>query len=449
MDMRNEPRLLAAEVLSRVEKYKAYANISFDAVSTRGRIPIKTKKLGKELLFGVLRNRTRLEKILGEFLKHPLRKSHPFVRYQLLIAAYQLLYLDNIPAAVAVDRAVELVKLNLGSAPAKFVNAVLRELIRAAPFTPVADLSPVETIAQVYSYPLWIAELINRSAPEGEAVDLARALNQRSRTILRANTLKNSREELRLKLMEASPESRFIETEHSPFGLQARNFGDPIRQPLHRQGDYLIQDTASQLIGPYVDPRPGQRVLDACAGTGGKTLHMAALMEDRGEILSVDMRQSKMDALNQRVKRVGTSIVTTRVMDLAAASPEGAFDRILLDAPCSGLGVLRRHPEAKWRLEPSEIQDLLKLQEQLLDNMVPLLAPGGILVYVVCTFNARETREQVKRFIERHPNFEQIGPPEPAHGVEWFPLCDDQGALSLWTHRHDSDGFYAARFRAR
>ncbi|MBU1240950.1 16S rRNA (cytosine(967)-C(5))-methyltransferase RsmB [Myxococcota bacterium] len=448
MDISNEPRILAATVLSRVEKHQAYANIAFDAIATSSRIPSTVKNLGKELVFGVLRNRSRLEEIVSQFLKLPLRKSHPTVRYHLLIATYQLLYLDNIPDGFVVDRAVEIVKLSLGSSPASFVNAVLHQVLKNRPFSVDSSLSETQRIEQELSFPPWIARVIMDSAPEGEAYDLARALNQRSRSILRTNTLKNDREALLVKLAEQFPDATFQPTEFSPNGIEALGMGDPIRQPLHREGYYLIQDASSQLIAPFVAVTPGARVLDACAGTGGKTLHMAALMENQGSILSVDLKQSKMDALEQRAARVGTTIVKTRAMDLLTTTPEGTFSHILLDAPCSGLGVLRRHPEAKWRIAPEEIGDLVTLQRSLLERMVPLLESGGTLVYVVCTFNHEETFHQINGFLERHPDFILDSAPKWSP-IDWGPLTNDQGCLTIWPQRHNGDGFFAARLIRR
>jgi 16S rRNA (cytosine967-C5)-methyltransferase len=445
MDISTEPRLLAVEVLSRVEKHNAYANISFDAVSYRGNIPVKVKSLGKELLFGVLRNRTRLENAISRFLRHPLKQSHPFVRRQLLIGAYQILFLDNIPDAIVVDRAVELVKLKLGNSPSKFVNAILRKLIREGELPYDESKSPLDCIINRYSYPKWIAEIMIESTTKENAVELAKSLNMRAKTILRSNTLKNSRDELLSLLEKNFPEIEITPTSSSPVGIEVRKLADPIRQDLHRQGHYLIQDESSQLVSYFVDPKPNTTVLDACAGTGGKSLHMAALMENQGSILATDLKHSKMDALKQRAKRASSSIITTQTMDLLGELPDSQFDTVLLDAPCSGLGVLRRHPEAKWRLKPINIKEVIEKQRAMIHGLSSMVKPGGLLAYIVCTFNIKETHDIVKWFLETHKEFE-LAPPPTCGGIDWKSLLNSDGTMSLWPHINNSDGFFGARF---
>lgn len=449
MDIATEPRLLAAEALARVENHNAYANIAFDALAQRAGISRDVKALAMELLFGVLRNKSRLERTVAHYIKHPLSHTQPFVKRQLLIAAYQLLFLDSIPSYAVVDKAVEIIRLSMGSAPAGFANAVLRKIVaEGEPEFPSREKAPGQFISEFYSFPRWIVDILVKSVGEEQAADLSSSLNTRARTIIRANILKNSRDELVTKLEKEYPEIRITPTKYSPFGLEVSGMGDPVRQQLHRDGFYLVQDEGSQLVSLYVDPKEGENILDGCAGTGGKSLHMAALSGNKARILAVDSKTSKMDALRQRAVRTGCSSIKTMSMDLSSAKFEESFDRILLDSPCSGLGVLRRHPEAKWRLERQDVDNLVKIQRTLLENVSENVAPGGILVFTVCTFNSEETEDQVAWFLDNHTDFEIAPPPENTL-VDWDKVLNEKGFLRVYTHRHDCDGFFGARLRRK
>ncbi len=448
MNLSDEPRLLAQEVLARVERHNAYASIAFDAVAMSGNLSREVRALSKELLFGVLRHRTRLERAVSEYATSSLDHCHPFVRRQLLIGAYQILFMQNIPAAIAVDRAVELTRLHVGTTPSGFVNAVLRKLSHQGepPFPPDADR--LARLGMVHSFAPWMVQAAVDTVGPDEAEALLEALNQRARTILRVNVLRTDRDGLLAKLSRQFPDAAISPTRLSPVGVEVQGLPDPIRQDLHREGWYLVQDEGSQLVVFFVDPRPGTRILDACAGTGGKSLHLAAKLANQAEILAVDLKASKMDALLARARRAGVTCVSADTMNLIKEQPAGQFDVVLLDAPCSGLGVLRRHPEAKWRLTREEAGTMARRQAQLLEAMAPKVAPGGLLAYVVCTFWPPETTDQIAAFLALHPEFERVAPPG-VDGLSWDDCVNAEGDLVLLPHRHNTDGFYVARLRRK
>lgn len=444
MNLSDEPRLLAQEVLARVERHNAYASIAFDAVAMSGNLSREVRALSKELLFGVLRHRTRLERAVSAYATSSLDHCHPFVRRQLLIGAYQILFMQNIPAAIAVDRAVELTRLHVGTTPSGFVNAVLRKLSHQGepPFSDADE--PLARLGMVHSFAPWMVQAAVDTVGPDEAGALLEALNQRARTILRTNVLRTDRDGLVARLGQHFPDASVTPTRLSPVGVEVQGLPDPIRQDLHREGWYLVQDEGSQLVVFYVDPRPGTRILDACAGTGGKSLHLGARLANQAEIQAVDLKASKMDALLARARRAGVTCVSTSTMNLIKEQPAGLFDLVLLDAPCSGLGVLRRHPEAKWRLTQEEARQMVRRQAQLLEAMAAKVAPGGQLAYVVCTFWPPETTEQVSAFLALHPEFSRLGPPAEAE-VPWGDCVNAHGDLVLLPHRHNTDGFYVAR----
>ncbi len=444
MNLSDEPRLLAQEVLARVERHNAYASIAFDAVAMSGNLSREVRALSKELLFGVLRHRTRLERAVSAYATSSLDHCHPFVRRQLLIGAYQILFMQNIPAAIAVDRAVELTRLHVGTTPSGFVNAVLRKLSHQGepPFSDADE--PLARLGMVHSFAPWMVQAAVDTVGLDEAGALLEALNQRARTILRTNVLRTDRDGLIARLGQHFPDASVTPCRLSPVGVEVQGLPDPIRQDLHREGWYLVQDEGSQLVVFHVDPRPGARILDACAGTGGKSLHLGAKLANQAEIVAVDLKASKMDALLARARRAGVTCVSTATMNLIKEQPAGLFDLVLLDAPCSGLGVLRRHPEAKWRLTQDEARSMVRRQAQLLEAMAAKVAPGGQLAYVVCTFWPPETTEQIASFLALHPEFSRLGPPGDGE-VPWGGCVNAQGDLVLLPHRHNTDGFYVAR----
>jgi 16S rRNA (cytosine967-C5)-methyltransferase len=443
----SETRLLVSEVLQRIERHDAYAAIAFDACAFNSNLSKADINIAKEILFGVLRNRTRLENAISVYLSKPLNRTNPHVRRQMLIAAYQILFMDNIPPEMAVNRCVEIVKRKFGSKVCGFVNATLRKLVKEGENLDEST-EITENIEKIYSFPKWIGEMFVNSVGEEKALELAKALNQRGKLNLRANVTKNKRKTLVKKLKKQFPALILSETEYSPVGVNVKGFSDPIRQPLHKDGSYLIQNEGSQLVSYFVNPQKGEKILDACAGTGGKSIHMAALTNNEAEIFAIDLKPSKMDALLQRSKRAGFDCIKTKSMNLLTQSPDQLFDRVLLDAPCSGLGILRRHPEAKWRLKKEQIDELATLQKSLFERMAPLVKPGGILVYVVCTFNCKETTGQVDHFLENNKEFELIGPPKQSD-VNWNPLINDRGMYCSFPHIHDTDGFFAARLKRK
>ncbi len=231
-------------------------------------------------------------------------------------------------------------------------------------------------------------------------------------------------------------------TSLADLALDATGLPDPEGSPQIAQGKVTVQDLGAQLIGLLVDAEPGQHILDGCAGHGGKATHQAELTDDRATIHAVDLGADKLRRLAASARRLGLTSIRTFPGALATVTGLAeSYDRVLLDAPCTGLGVLRRHPEAKWRLTPADIERSVATQRELLDAVAPRVAVGGMLVYAVCSVALAEGPAQIDAFIARHPTF-AIAPP---NGPRWDGLLDSHGGVRLWPHRHRADGFYAAR----
>jgi len=440
------PRQAACSVLLRIWKEGCYADQLMDRELAGGRLSGPDRGLFAELVFGVLRRQGTLDHILSGLLTQPLAKLEPQVLIFLRVGLYQLVYLDRIPESAAVNESVNLVKKALPRASG-LVNAVLRNYLRRKDTIRFPDSvsAPAESIAARHSHPLWLVNQWINQLGQAESEHLAEASSRQAPLTLRTNTLRISRDELLGKLTANGIQA--VSCGFSPHGILVEGRHAVPGLPGFHEGLFTVQDEASQLAGLLLEPQSGERVLDACAAPGGKATHLAQLMDNRGELLATDISGSKLSLVRETASRLGLSIIHTRAVDLLknATFPENAFDRILLDAPCSGLGVIRRNPEAKWRLSPADVTRLAETQKKLLKNAVRMLKPGGRLLYSTCSTTWEENEAVVQDFLLREhdcvlENLNQCFP-------SWGDLFTVEGMMRTWPHRHGMDGFFAARIR--
>jgi 16S rRNA (cytosine967-C5)-methyltransferase len=390
-------RDVARRVLDRVDQGGAWATLSLDGELTRSGLDERDRRLVSELVYGVLRNRSRIDRALAAHAD--LKRTPPRVVTALRIAAYQLLFLDRIPGYAAVNDAVNAARAAGGPKLAGFCNAVLRKLATAR--EPALPSDPRARLEIEHSLPAWIADELAAAVQGARSHELAAAFSQPAPIVARANALRTTRDAL-IEQLEAAGVTA-IPVAAAPMAIALDGLGDPARSASFTAGLWTVQDTGAQLVGLAAAPRPGQRILDACAGVGGKSTHLAELSGDAARIDAADQSQTKLELAGETARRLGITSLTRVACDLLdpAAPLASAYDLIVLDAPCSGLGVLRRHPDAKWRLKPADVPRLAKLQRQLLDAVAPRLAPGGALIYSVCTFTRDEGPDQIAALVER------------------------------------------------
>lgn len=428
-------RDVARAVLARVDDGGAYATLALDGELQRAGLDERDRRLAAELVYGTLRHRPRLERALGAHAD--LSRSPPPVRHALLIAAYQLLML-RIPAHAAVDDAVGVVRARHGAKLAGFVNAVLRKVATAG--EPPLPAEPRARLATEFSLPPWILDEMAAQLPPEELAPAAAALAEPATLWIRVNPTRATPAEVAARLTE---EGATVESAPSPLAaaLAVRGLGDPAASPSFRAGLWTVQDLAAQLVGALAAPAAGARILDACAGVGGKSTHLAELAPG-ARIDAVDQAAGKLDLLRRTAARLGLGGLHPVAATFDAGTPglAPAYDLVVLDAPCSGLGVIRRHPEAKARLSPRDVATLAATQATLLDAAAARVAPGGTLVYAVCTFTRAEGPAQLAAFLARHPDF-TVAPPPPALAR----FADASGALRTWPHRGGADGFFIVR----
>jgi len=444
------PRRLAFAVLSRVDE-GAYADLALDAeLAKAGRIDPRDRGLTTELVYGVLRQRGRLDVALARFCSKPLAKVEPRVLNLLRIGAYQLLMLDRIPAPAAVHETVELARREKLERVTGFVNGILRSLIRQQQEIVWPDpAEPLPYLEKILAFPHWLAQSWVKQFEPGEAVALAESLLQPAPFTVRVNTLKISREAFLEELYNRGCEAR--PTEYAPEGVIITARGEGAL-PGDAVGWYQVQDEASMLIAHLLAPAAGERILDACAAPGGKTTHVCALGLNAVDMLALDLHPQRVRLVETGAERLGCRRIDTRDWDMtrppAFLSPQ-SFDRVLVDAPCSGLGVLRRNPEIRWRRTAKDVTAMAGQQRSILANVAPLVKPGGRLLYSLCTLTAEETTGVVRTFLAEHPEFEVEDLREEVPAA-WRDLFGDDGCLHSWPHRHGGmDAFFAAAFRRR
>ncbi len=440
------PRQAACQTLLRIKKEGGFADRLIDAELSNGALDGPDRGLYAELVFGVLRQQGTLDHILQQLLEKPMIELDPQALVILRIGLYQLTCLDRIPESAAVNESVNLAKL-ITPGTSGLVNAVLRNYLRRRDSISFPDMktNPAAAIAARHSQPEWLVEQWIDQLGVDEARQLAEASSRQPPLTLRVNTLRTGRAELLLEFekqgIQAAP------CHYSPDGIAIAGRHTISALPGFEAGLFVVQDEASQLAGLLLGAQPGERIWDACCAPGGKSGHIAQQMDDRGELIATDISRSKLTLVQESLRRLGICSAATAVADLHQPDtlPEGYFDRILLDAPCSGLGVIRRNPEAKWRLFSGDITRLAAVQKTLLQNAAARLKPGGRLLYSTCSTSEAENELVVEDFLSHNPGYVLDNLNDYFPG--WSELIAFYGMFRVWPHRHGMDGFFAARIR--
>ena len=493
------PRQVAWQVLQAVAA-GAYADGALERELQRQPLGTQDRAMATELAYGAIRQRRLLDAWLDQLGKVPAERQPPKLRWLLHLGLYQLLASDRVPASAAVSTSVELAKRGGLARLAPVVNGLLRSFLRqqeaGGGLTLPAD--PARALAQRQSLPDWLAQALLNWLPAAQAEAFAAACNQPPSLDLRCNPLRGSREQLLADLRAAGVAAEPLAGRPQGLVLGGRS-GDLRLLPGYAEGRWCVQDRSAQRIAPLLDPQPGERILDACAAPGGKSTHLAELMGDRGEVVALDRSAARLQRVGRNLERLGLTCIQVRVGDAthlargpgptqpkpdqAQTKPEqgppnqhqgqpnqqdepptsaplpgggdGAwwqegFDRILVDAPCSGLGTLARHADARWRIGPAAIDELVVLQRQLLEGLAPLLRPGGRLVYATCTVHPRENGELIAAFLASHPDWQlleswQLWPGQGPAGDTAGPEGEGLGAGG---NPSGGDGFFAAALKA-
>lgn len=440
-------RAIAAEILSQVDTRKAYADILLDRALKNSSLDERDRALLTEVIYGTLRWRGKIDAALAKYLHQPFSRTDQRIRNLLRLTCYQLLFLDRVPDYAAVSEAVEIAKLHGGKKTAGFVNGVLRNFLRSQTGNTIASENPSSSsLAIEYSHPEWLVKLWTEQFGLETAIGLMRANNEKSPLVLRANSLKCSRDQLLQLLLYAGVTAK--PTRQSPQGISIQSTGAVEKLSGFAEGLFQVQAESSQLVAPLLSAMPGERILDACAAPGGKATHIAESMKDRGEIVAIDKSATGIAKLGENLTRLGITAVRPYRADVSQKLSDelsGPYDRIIVDAPCSGFGTLRSHPEIKWHRDLTDVRRLRALQSTILDCVAPHLKLGGILVYATCTLTAEENARNVESFLARHPGFEL------ENAARYLPDEAKQMVRANYfealPNRDNTDGFFAARMK--
>ena len=443
-------REAALVILKEVEEKDAYLNLVLNRVLSQRSFPPAERSLLTELAYGVIQHLHTLDWVISLYSTRSLEKLTPWIRNILRMGTYQLLYLERIPEAAAVDEAVKLAHRYGHKGVAGLVNAVLRKISRAKDNLPwpSREQEPALYLSLHYAYPLWMVQrwIKNLGAEAAEAY--CSAGNRRPPLTIRTNTLRLSREELQRVLQAEGTESR--ECRYAPEGLYLKLAHRLVEMKSFQQGLFQVQGESSMLAAPLLNPQPGERVLDLCSAPGGKTTHLATLMKNQGRIIAADLYPHRLKLVQAAAERQGIQIIQAENIDGRSLPSEwqGTFQRVLLDVPCSGLGVIRRKGDLKWRRRPEDIASLSQLQMQLLRSAFQALCSGGVLLYSACTTEPEETTEVINKFLaqERLAQPVILSPflPQELHAEEKIA-----GQIFLWPAQHNLDGFFLARIRKK
>ena len=415
------PRKLAVSALVKIERDNAYSNLTLNSFLKDFDLSKEDKALFSALVYGVLDRKITIDYVLSKFMKTPLKKTAPFTLNVLRVGLYQIMYMDKIPESAAVNESVKIIKSSKENRNAGFVNAVLRSVIRNPLELPNGD-SPKD-LSIKYSCPEWIVKGFLDDYGIENTVKLLEESLEAPPVTLRVNTVKISLEELIEKLCKMGINASLGEVENS---VNVQKGMDISSNELYKQGFFYAQDMASQKAVSVLAPKPNSRVLDLCAAPGGKSFTMAGFMQNKGEIISCDLYESRVRLIEKSAKRLGLDIIKATLQDATVYNENlGEFDYILCDVPCSGLGVIRRKPELKYK-SVTEFSELENIQYSILCNAVKYLKKGGKILYSTCTLRRNENENLVIRFQKEYNGLQTV------YEHTFMPHIDN------------TDGFYCA-----
>lgn len=438
-------RYNALEAIERIKRGGAYSNLLLNELIQKNQVDDKDTALLTELVYGTISRQLLLAYDIQPFIEKA-KKVDPWVKSLLELSVYQMLYLDRVPDHAIINEAVEIAKAKGNPGTGKFVNGVLRTVQRKG--VPSLDLiqDPLERLATEISWPIFLAEKFVAEIGEKETRKLGLSLLEPSRVSARVDLRFLTRAEAIEALAEDGIDAR--NSELSPYGVIADR-GFLAGSELFQNGWLTIQDESSMLVAQALQVEPGQQVLDACAAPGGKTTHIAALLEGQGSVTALDIHQHKLKLVQENAERLRVAdTVVTKEMDARTVAqqfmPE-SFDRILVDAPCSGLGLMRRKPDIKYQKRPQDFVQLPKIQLEILKNCAPTLKSGGIMVYSTCTITPEENQQVITKFLAEQPDFEKI---ELAITPKLQPALHEK-MLILYPELFMTDGFFICAMRKK
>ena len=421
----SNPRQIALDALMKTYRDEAFSNLALDGILSKSDLDTRDKSFVSNLFYGVIERQLTIDYQLSLYLSRPLKKLKPEVLAIMRMGAYQILFMDKVPDSAAVNESIKLSKKNGASFASGLINAVLRKVAKGGVVLP-ENCSDSELLSVKFSCPLWLVDKwINEYGFEDTAAFL-------EATFIRVNNTKITVDKLLIILAEEGVD---CEKTYNDGALKISLKGHDIEKlDSFKQGYYHVQDMASQLCAKALSAKENDTVFDLCSAPGGKAYTVAETMNDKGKVLCFDIYENRVSLIVKGAKRLGLKSIIGKVGDASVFNPELGFaDKVLCDVPCSGLGIIRRKPEIKYKSE-AELSDLPKIQYAIVDNASKYVKNGGRLIYSTCTLSKAENEDVVAKFLENHKNFKAA------------PLFGDNSSCSmtLMPHKNQSDGFFIA-----
>lgn len=435
-------RKMAYNVLFDIEKNKNYSNMAINKHFKDCNLDKRDRGFATEIIYGVVENKIYLDYIIDKLSKIKTNKLNLKVKILLRMGIYQILFLDSVSDYAGVNETVNLAK-KIDNRSSGFINAILRNVIRQKETIGEVNIEdPVDYLSTKYSYDRWIIRNWISNFGKDFTEDLLEANNEKPSIYLRVNTLKINRDEL-IQLLEKQE----VKCEKVLFideAIKVNNLKNIENNELYKKGFFTIQDISSMLVGKVLNPKENSQVIDICSAPGGKTTHIATLMNNTGKVVSRDIYNHKINLIKNSVNRLGLKNVTVELFDALNLDKESVekFDYVLADVPCSGLGIIRRKPEIKYK-EKDEFKDLPKLQREILQNASKYVKVGGTLVYSTCTVQDNENIEVVESFLQSNKRFEF----EKIENINVDLENEDKGYIKIYPNVHGMDGFFIAKLK--
>lgn len=433
------------DLLIEVEREQSYAQLSLK--NALEDLDSRDKALATEIFYGTLKYEIQLDYWINQYSKTPVRKMKPLIRNLLRMSVYQMIYLDKIPSSAIINEAVKIAKKRKFQGLSGFVNGLLRNIDRERENLSFPD--PKKSLSFSYSIqyalPEWIIEMWLEQYSKEEVAAICEALNKRAEVCGRCNTLKGDKEAL-IETLKAEgvvvEPGRLLDE-----AFYVRKLDKLQNLASFKVGAWTVQDESAMLVAHVVAPQKGDTVLDMCSAPGGKSVHMAALMENKGNITSCDVHPHKLELIEKNAKRLGISIISPTLQDGTVLNETfvGKFDKVLLDAPCSGLGIMKRKPDIRHNKTKEDLEDIASIQRAIVKNAVQYLKPNGRLVYSTCTISYEENEKMAHEIAEQYGlELEDI--------VDTIPKClkdavKEKGMIQILPQMADTDGFFIASFR--
>lgn len=439
----NSSRKIAVDILEQVLSKGAYSNIVLNLELNKSNLNEKDKALVTEIVYGTIKYKYTIDKILKVFIKEELKNLDKIILNILRSTIYQIKYLDKIPEFAAVNEAVELAKKFKSIGASKFVNGVLRNYIRNKDVKPYKEENIVERLSFLHSYEPWMVKLFISQYGEAKAACILSELNKTPKVTVRVNSIKTNYDSAMEKLAEGGydVEEGYI----CPEAIKINKGRSIESNPLFREGLISVQDESAMLIAPSLEINKEMNVFDLCSAPGGKAAHIAEIMNNTGKVYAFDIHENKLSLIKDNIDRLGITNIKCDVMDASKLNREliNKADRVLIDVPCSGLGIIRKKPEIKWTKNSKALNELVTIQRDIMECAAEYVKEDGIIIYSTCTLNKAENEENVRWFLKKFSNFKL----EPLYYGKVDNIIYDKDGFVTILPNNAMDGFFMAKFK--